>query len=482
MKHITFLLPLFLAAAVFAADKPNVLVVLSDDHSAPFVGAYGDKNAVTPNLDKFAAEGVLFRRAYVSCPQCVPARAGIFASRSPVGLGQSRFSAAFPHNVKSFPEYLKDSGYYIGLAGRTYHQEGTGGKGDPVRNEDGTLEYKRFANRYDYAKQTGDRNETIVQLAEFLDSVPKEKPFFLQLCFSDPHRIYDADDRTDTKKPEELILPKWFPDGPELRKDLAGYYNEITRFDESFGQVLAELDKRDLKGNTLVIFQGDNGGATLRGKGTLYEFGVNVPFIVRYPGKAKPGTTLNELISSEDIGPTALAAAGIATPKEFTGRSFLPVLLGQPDAPVREYVFAERGPHGNGLPTNSSNFDLGRTIIGKRYKLIYNATWQIPYHPVDFANQPIWEEVQEAAKNGKVPEPLVPYFTGQPRALFELYDLQNDPDELNNLAGKPEVAEAEQRLKQELVEWQTLERDFIPLAVPPQRPNQQRQNRQNRQR
>jgi arylsulfatase A-like enzyme len=428
-------------------------------------------------LDKFASEGILFRRAYVSCPQCVPSRAGIFASRSPVGIGMSRFSAAFPANIKTFPEYLRERGYFTGLAGRSYHMEGYSGKGDPVRNVDGKLEYRRFADRFDYA-QSGN---ALAQLTEFLDKIPQEKPFYLQLCFSDPHRPYTKQNVPHPLDPDKLVLPSWFPDTPELRKDLAGYYDEINRFDRDFGKVLAELEKRSLNENTLIIFLGDNGGATLRGKGTLYEFGIHVPFIVRWAGKVAAGSRSDVLISAEDIGPTLLNIAGITPPKEWTGQSFLPVLQGTKDAAGRKYVFSERGPHGSGLPNNSAAFDLGRTIVGQRYKLIYNAIWQIPYQPVDFAGQPFWKEVQEAATNGKVPEPLAPYFNGKNRKIFELYDLQNDPNELNNLAGNPDYAEIETQLKQDLTEWMILERDFIPLPFiqPKNNNNRQRNNNNN---
>jgi arylsulfatase A-like enzyme len=479
-RLIAFLLLVSFTGVIFAEEThskrlPNFLVVLSDDHSAPFVGAYGDTNAVTPNLDKFASEGIIFRRAYVSCPQCVPSRAGIFASRSPVGIGMSRFSAAFPANVKTFPEYLREKGYFTGLAGRTYHQEGYNGKGDPVRNESGELEYRRFADRFDYAKS----GNSLAQLAEFLDNVPQGKPFYLQLCFSDPHRPYDGQNIPNPRDPEKLVLPSWFPDTPELRKDLAAYYDEINRFDRDFGKVLAELEQRSLKENTLIIFLGDNGGATLRGKGTLYEFGIHVPFIVRWANHIKSGTNSSALISAEDIGSTLLDAAGIKPPKEFTGQSFLPVLRAKEDAPQRKYIFSERGPHGSGLPNNSAAFDLGRTIVGQRYKLIYNATWQIPYYPVDFAGLPFWKEIQEAAQNGtiKVPEPLIPYFAGNSRNIFELYDLQDDPNELNNLAGNPAFHEVETQLKQDLTEWMILERDFIPLPSPPQKNKKNNNNR-----
>jgi hypothetical protein len=184
------------------------------------------------------------------------------------------------------------------------------------------------------------------------------------------------------------------------------------------------------------------------------------------------------LISAEDIGPTLLDIAGITPPKDFTGKSFLPILKGEKDSPQRKYVFAERGPHGDSTATTAS-FDLGRTIIGNRYKLIYNALWQLPYHPIDFAGLPIWTEVQAAAKNPAdfargVPESLVPYFTGEQRKILELYDLQEDPNELNNLAGKPEVADIEKELVKDLTDWMILERDFLPL--PPGQPPRRKAN------
>ena len=324
----------------------------------------------------------------------------------------------------------------------------------------------------DYAKTaSGERGNPFnascfSQFTEFLDNVPKGKPFYLQLCYSEPHRPYDGRDIPAPRDPAKLILPKWMPDTPEVRADLAAYYDLINRLDEQIGKVMAELEKRSLKENTLIMFMGDNGAALLRGKGTLNETGIHVPLIVRWPGKVAPGTTSNELISGEDIAPTCLAASGIAIPKHWTGQSFLPILRGEKNPPVRQYVFSERGPHASGLPGTTPAFDLSRTIVGKRYKLIYNTLYHLPYKPVDFAGLPAWRATEEAAKNGKVPASLIPLYTGQPRPMFELYDLQNDPDELVNLAGKAPSAAIERELRLALSEWMILERDFLPLPIP----------------
>ncbi|MDR2115147.1 MAG: sulfatase [Planctomycetaceae bacterium] len=489
LKNTTiFLFILFLSIPLVAEEsnlgtgttRPNILLVISDDHGYPHVGVYGDPNVKTPNLDRFAAEGMTFRRAYVTAPQCVQSRAGIFAARSQVGIGMSRFSAPFPAEIKSFPEYLRDAGFYTGLAGRSYHMEGEDGLGGPIRQADGTYEYKRFSSRYDYAKSASGQglvaiNNTLKQFSEFLDLVPKEKPFFLQLCFHDPHAPYDNEEIPEPSDPDKLILPSWCPDIPFIRKAHADYYNEVNRFDQSFGKVLEELDKRSLKENTLVIFIGDNGASILRGKGSLYESGIHVPLLVRWTGKILPGSISSELVSGEDIGATCLAAAGITPPIEWTSQSFLPILFGEKDASVRNYIFAARGPHGFGLPTDIQSFDLSRTIVGKQYKLIYNPLWQIPYSY--YAKGPKWIEIQNAAKEGKVPPSIASLYTGENRSMFEVYDLQNDPDELENLSGKKETAAIELQLKRELRNWMIAEQDFVPLPLQRELPVSPQKNR-----
>src|SRR5262249_33439671 len=149
--------------------------------------------------------------------------------------------------------------------------------------------------------------------------------------------------------PARLKLPVHYPDTQLVREDFARYYDEIARFDSDFGQVLGELQKRGLADTTIVLFMGDNGASQFRGKGALYEYGVHVPLLVRWPGVVKPASATGELISGEDLAPTFLEAAGVAVPKAMTGRSFLKLLRGESFA-GRQYVFAERGAHGSGLP------------------------------------------------------------------------------------------------------------------------------------
>ncbi len=474
MLYVAHLMKRFLLAAVLALSplplhaaaesKLNVLLILSDDHSFPHAGCYGNADIKTPNLDSFAAQGMRFDRAYVTCPQCVPSRASIFTGRSPVAIGMSRFSAPLPRDVKTYPEALRAAGWFSGVAGRTYHQEGA-----PTSAEARAVveKYKlaTFPDRLDFVKTAGGNDVSLAQFREFLDLKPAEKPFFLQLCSNDPHRPLTTSG-AQKHDPAKLRLPAHYPDTPAVRADFARYYDEIAHFDIFFGEVMAELEKRGLAANTIVGFMGDNGCSQFRGKGTLFEFGIHVPLLVRWPGKVKPGSVSSELISGEDIAPTFLEAAGLPVPPAMTGKSFVKLLRGE-SFEGRSFVFAERGAHGSSLPGNSASFDLGRVVVSKTHKLIYNALGDLPYRPVDFAGDAFWKEIEKQHEAGKLEPRFEQLYFASPRPMFELFDLEKDPGEANNLAGKPEAASDERELKAAMQEWMILQRDFLPLPVTP---------------
>jgi arylsulfatase A-like enzyme len=444
------------------ATRPNVLLVLSDDHSVPHVGAYGNPDIKTPNLDAFAKQGMRFNRAYVAAPQCVPSRAALMTGRSPVAVQMTRFSAPLAEEYKTWLELLRAQGWFTGVAGRTFHLDGSGNQPPETTTVFDKYNLRTFGRRLDYVKQ----GNMLAQYREFLDSVPKGKPFALQLCSNDPHRPLDANAIAEPHDPKKIKLPAHYPDTSGVREDFARYYDEIARFDGHFGQVLEELQKRGLADNTIVVFMGDNGASQFRGKGTLYEYGLNVPLLVRWPGKVKAGTVTSELISGEDLAPTFLEACGVRPLKEMTGRSFLKLLRGESYS-GRQYVFAERGAHGSGLPTGTSPFDLGRVVIGKRYKLIYTTLWQLPYQPVDFDGQPFWKELRQMHQEGKLSPLMSRLYFSPTRPMFELFDLESDPSEFNNLIGNKDYEVIERELKAALQEWMILERDYLPLPVPP---------------
>jgi arylsulfatase A-like enzyme len=200
------------------------------------------------------------------------------------------------------------------------------------------------------------------------------------------------------------------------------------------------------------------------GKGSLYDPGLNTPLMVRWPGRVKAGSTTRSLVSGEDVTPTLIEAGGGRPPKEMSGRGFLGLLTGGSYQP-REYIFGFRLPHGNAPftpQTKASTFDLSRCARSDRWKLIYNCTPAMEYQPVDSTRDPSWQQILAAHRDGKLkPEHERAYFQS-PRPVLELFDLENDPSELNNLAGRPEVRDVERQHLMALQEKMILDYDFLP--------------------
>jgi N-sulfoglucosamine sulfohydrolase len=463
---LLLLLVLILPLPARGEKTPNILLILSDDHSAAHVGCYGNADVKTPNLDKLAADGVRFERAYVAAPQCVPSRAAILTGRHPIDIGMTRFSAALPRDVVMFPETLRaEKQYFAGLCGRSYHLDGRGHDHARIAPHLAEADKPNVRERLDYVRVAQGaqalRGETIAQVNEFLDLAPKDRPFFLQVCWSDPHRPHTDEDLPHRHDPATISLPPFYPDAPATRKMLAAYYDEIGRMDGDVGKVLSILEQRGLAKETIVLFMGDNGASQFRGKGTLNEFGIRVPLIIRWPGVVKPSSTSDKLLSGEDLAPTLLQAAGLHPAENLTGVSFLPLLRGE-SFEGRKSIISERGPHGSGLPRGSSPFDLGRAIVTEQWKLIYNVTWQLPYQPVDFN----LDEIKALQADGKLDRKLADLYLAPTRPMFELYDLKNDPHEMTNLAGgSGETNQIEQDLKGQLAAWQIRHRDFVPLPL-----------------
>ena len=465
MKTLFILLSsLAIAGSSFAA-KPNILFLLSDDHSYPFLSCYGDKNVKTPTLDQLAAEGMKFHRFFTTAPQCVPSRASLMTGRSPVAARITRFSAPLAKDEITFPELLRSqAGYFTGICGRSYHLDGSGKHSGSEMNEIFEKnKLKTFAERVDFLNVCADPL-VASQLEVFLDQKPAEKPFCMWANFSDPHHEWSApaEYRPD---PATLTLPAHWPDLPGVRAQLADYCAEVNRLDHTIAGVLEVLKKRGLLDSTVIVFIGDNGAALPHGKGSLYDPGCNVPCLVRWPGVVRPGTESRALLSGEDLAPTLLAAAGVAPGPNMSGESFLPLLKGETHQP-RKHVFLERGPHGSApvsLGMSNSGYDLSRAVRSDHHKLIYNCTPWLPYSPVDSAGGAAWNQMRQANEQGKLSAGLVATYFTTPRPVYELYDLDADPSELNNLSGKPELAAVERSLRLALAEKMILDFDYLPL-------------------
>lgn len=444
-------------------SPPNILLLLSDDHGR-HLGCYGDRNARTPFLDRFAAEGLRFDRAYTAAPQCVPSRAALLSGRSPVAIAMTRFSAPLGKEVVILPDVLKPGGYFTGVVGRYYHLDGPMVPPPAMARQFAAESLATVRQRFDYVQVNHldpDRSSLDV-ISEFL-SRRGDRPFFLWVNFHEPHRRWKT---ATTFDPAKLRLPADLPDLPLVRQDLADYYEAVERLDKKVGAVLQLFAERQLTANTLVVFMGDNGCSLLRGKGTLYEKGCGVPLMVRWPGRIHPGRTNRELISGEDLTPTLIDAAGLAVPAAMTGRSFLPALRDQPH-PARDEVCTARGSHGSGLPHSTIQFDQSRAITTRTHRLIYNALWTLPYSPVDVEDYgaPVWSELRRLHVRGELPEPFNRLFFARQRPMFELYDLARDPDELENLADRAEQAELMRALREKLAAWMIRERDYLPLPT-----------------
>lgn len=435
-----------------ASGGPNILLVLSDDHSVPHLGCYGDK-VRTPNLDRFATEGMRFDRAYTSAPQCSPSRASIFTGHLPQRVCMTRLATPLPPEHIIFPEILREHGYFTGVGGRWHHVDGRARPREWIGEIYERHELQTMKRRVDFVG-TGGQQQAAQEMTAFFDRKPAGKPFFLQVSFNDPHRRWDADAIPDPYDPGEVPVPAYLPDTQDVREDLARYYGELTRMDGYFGEVLGVLDDRGFREDTLVIFMGDNGHALPRGKGTLYQAGWHVPMLARWPGRVKAGTSTSELVSGVDFAATYLEAAGIEPPATMESRSFLNLLAGKPHE-GRDYVFGARGWHGN--------LDLIRGVASATHSLIYNCLPQLPYRPIaDFENKPIWTSLKEAHQQGRLaPEFSKAYFSPE-RAVFELFDLRRDPREFNNLTGHPEYVKVEFELKSALNEWMEATHDFLP--------------------
>ncbi|MDQ6758629.1 MAG: sulfatase [Acidobacteriota bacterium] len=459
--------PLALAAK---EATPNILFILSDDHSYPYLGIYGATWMSTPNLDQFAREGMLFERAFTAAPQCVPSRTALMTGRSPVAARMGRFSSPLPPDIITAPEVLRTKNYYTGVCGRYFHLDGVVAASPTTEQVYERHQMRTWKNRVDFMNISS-QGPTPKLFDEFLGKVPEGRPWFFWINYNDPHHPWDRD--AGHVDPEKVGIPPHLPDLPGVRDDLARYCGEIERADRSFGEAMAVLRKHGQEANTLVIFMGDNGMAFPHGKGSLYDPGMNVPLMARWPGHVKPGVT-RTLISGEDLAATFMDAGGAAIPKGVSGRSFYPLLTGG-TYQAREYVFGARLHHGNasfGPKTRADTFDLSRCVRNNRWKLIYNVTPEMEYWPVDSGQDAGWQEIVAAHKAGALkPEHERAYFQ-RPRPALELYDVQSDPGELTNLAGKAEYKDIEQTLLAAMQEKMITDYDFVPPALTEARPRQ----------
>ncbi|GMV92164.1 MAG: putative sulfatase [Candidatus Hydrogenedentota bacterium] len=415
------------ANAQDAPERPNIVFLFSDDHSVPDLGCYGNDTIRTPNLDALAAAGMRFDRAYVTSPQCSPSRASILTGRSPHAVGASRLHVNAYPDAASIPTLLKEAGYFTGAFRKVYQ---------------GVIQ-----RQFDF--YGGNK----VPFAKFFEERPKDKPFFLWFGSTDPHRDYEPGAVDPPHDPESVKVPPHLPDTPEVRRDIALYYDEIGRFDRECGELLALLDEHGLADNTLVVMSGDNGRPFPRAKATVYEPGIHVPLLARWPGRIEAGRSTNTLVSLMDLAATWLDVAGATIPDAMESVSLVPLLRGDVDR-VHEYVFCERNWH--------DNWDPIRSVVGERYKLIQNYRPEVGHlNSLDLLRSPSFESIRLLAESGELKEPHT-WYLNDSKPRVEFYDLESDPGEWHNLAGDPGQADRIAAMQQALGKWMNATHDFLP--------------------
>ena len=434
-----------------ASPRPNILFLISDDHSALSVGAYGNSSVRTPNLDRLSRDGVRFTNAFVTSPQCSPSRSSIYTGQYAHSTGTSRLHAPLRSQYANIIDLLKAAGYFTGAYRKVHLGE----------------DFQKKFDFYARGKDGGGKESFMA----FFQQRPKDKPFFLQVGFQDPHRPYGKGAFAPAHDPHQVKVPEFLSNTSGTREDIALYHDEIARMDKEVGDLLALLEEQGLTSNTLVVFTADNGMPFTGAKGSLYEAGINVPLIVRWPDKVKAGQVRDELISLVDLAPTWLESASVAVPDRMQGHSFLNLLMSKPYQ-TRESVFAERNWH--------DTLDLIRCVRTRQYKLIQNYRPEVAYDPsgaIGAVKSPAWDAIVSLHREGKLSAPLERRFFSQPRPHVELYDLQKDPEEFTNLAENPAYSSVANDLQKLLSAWMHETNDFLPPpfgAIPQNvKPNKQ---------
>src|SRR5947209_6823779 len=308
-------------------QRPNILYCLADDWSWPHAGFYGDKVVKTPNFDRLAREGVLFTHVFCASPSCTPSRAAMLTGQAPHRLKAGGNLLGFlPKEFPVYPDILEANGYAVGFQDKGWGP-GNFQAGGRARNPAGP-NFKTFAG--------------------FLKSVPKGKPFCFWFGSHDPHRAHVKGSGLKAGlNINEVTVPPYLPDTPEIRSDVLDYYFAVQRFDRDMGEILKLLESAGQLDNTLIVCSGDNGWPFPRCKTNLHDSGTRQPLAVRWPVRVKAGRVLDDFINLTDLAPTFLEAAGLKPSAEMTGRSFLGLLTGAEQAGGRQTVFLERERHAN---------------------------------------------------------------------------------------------------------------------------------------
>ncbi|MFD2200391.1 sulfatase-like hydrolase/transferase [Shivajiella indica] len=414
-------------------SPPNILWISTEDID-PAWGCYGDKYAHTPNIDQLAAEGFIFTNASANSPICAPARSTLITGMYATSLGTQhlRSEVPLPKDLKILPEILRDHGYYTSNNSKTDYNFSHEGRWDDSSNK------AHWSNRAE--------GQPFFSVINFM--ITHEGP----TNNTDPESLKkDFEFRHD---PDKAPIPPYFPNTPKMREIMAHTYDLISIFDKGVGDIIQQLKEDGLFDNTIIFVFSDHGFGLPRHKRWLNNSGLQIPLVLHVPQKYKHlvsnlnSQKVEDLVGFVDFAPTVLELAGIGPSPYMEGKNFLGA-----KAIKNEYIFGFRS-------RADDCYDMSRSVFDGRFLYIRNYMPHLPYiqNAVIFnqAKQSM-EELFLARENNTLPQTMEQYFHKKP--ITELYDLQNDPYELNNLAEKPEFQNRIENMQMELNNWMVKHRD-----------------------
>ena len=415
------------ATTTDGARMPDIVVYLADDLSTADLPLYGGTNIKTPAIDQLAADGMTFNRAFVASPSCAVSRAALLTGLMPARNGAEENHSYPRKDVLKLPQILNNMGYQTAAFGKVAHA--------------------KSAPQYQF--HVHDRKQDIPELRknvkEFLENRTDKRPLALFVGVSDPHVPWPGESTID---PETMSMPPQLLDTPRTRVQRSRYLQEIKNLDAYLGE-LRQLTDKHMSKDKLFVFSSDHGAQFPFGKWTLYDEGIHVPLIVARSGKVEVGSRTDAMVSWIDILPTLIGVSGGKNPENLDGRSFAAVLEGKSDS-HRERIFTTHS------GDRKMNVYLSRSVRSDRYKLIWNPHPEFAFTThVDLllreTSGDYFKQWTERAKTDEAAAKVVLRYHGRP--AFELFDLQEDPNELTNLAGKPELKQIQEDMTAELKSW-----------------------------
>ena len=427
-----------------ASHRPNIFMILTDDTPQRDHGCYGNRHVRTPNIDRFASEGMIFNNVFTPAPMCGPSRAAIWTGLNPIRNGAHPNHSSCKPGTKSLAHYMQSLGYRVIMLGKQHIKP----------RESFPFEYRDLTLGYD--KHGKDIEEILAD--------PGDKPLCVLMCHFETHWDFRRGVGTYNYHPDDVEIPPYLVDTPETRAQRARYYSEIEYMDNAVGEVLGLLERTGMVDNTLCIYASDHGSHWPHEKWNLYDAGINVPFVARWPGRIKPGTVSDALVSFVDIVPTFIDIAGGDVGRvvadcggePLDGKSFRPVLLGEADE-IQQEIYAV-------MTFGVMTAYPMRAIRTKTHKYIWNIDSHFEYPDYWATNLPptqqewvVWRSWLKKAETDPVAVERIRNNLYRPPV--ELYDLRTDPDELHNLAEDPANRDLMTNLRKKLDAWMARQGD-----------------------